>query len=183
MIEFVEDKCSNYQHRTFLNIELSELTLAFAIDYTTAGEKCTLNYARICEKPIIQFTINENGRLDASNKEKIEEAIKFIKDNNITILNIAGNGIYTFNKYGISQDRVNELVTNVIEHLINRGCKIKKIRSGAQTGADEAGLIAGNTFSLETVGFCPKGWRFRDINNNDISSKEEFFKRFNTLDV
>ncbi len=181
MINFVEDKCSNYQHRTFLNIELSEITLVFAIDYTTAGEKCTINYAKICEKPIIQFTINENGRLDASNKEKIEEAIKTIKSNNIGILNIAGNGIYTFNKHGITQERVNELVTNVIGHLLKNGCNIKKIRSGGQTGADEAGLVAGDTFGIETVSFCPKGWRFRTADGEDIQDEQAYKARFKNI--
>ena len=37
MINFVEDTCTNYQHRTFMNIELSDLTLIFVRDISTAG--------------------------------------------------------------------------------------------------------------------------------------------------
>lgn len=63
MIKFIEDTCVNYQHRTFLNIDKSELTIIFAIDLTTAGEKCTLNYCKVCEKPVFVFNVNEKGGL------------------------------------------------------------------------------------------------------------------------
>ena len=35
---------------------------------------------------------------------------------------------------------------------------IKKIISGGQTGADQAGLIVGVALGLETGGWAPKGW-------------------------
>lgn len=37
--------------------------------------------------------------------------------------------------------------------------KLRKIISGGQTGADEAGLVVGKRFGLETGGVMPKGWR------------------------
>ena len=179
MIQFAQDACSNYQHRTFLNIELSEVTLVFAIDTTTAGEKCTKNYANICEKPIFTFVVNENGKLDISNKPEIDKALNHIRDNKLSIVNIAGNGIYTFAKYGITQQRINELVYNLLKYLIDNGCEIKKVRSGGQTGADESGLVAGDKLGIETISFCPKGWRFRTANGKDISDEFLYKARFN----
>lgn len=178
MIEFAQDACSNYQHRTFLNIELSEATLVFAVDLTTPGEKCTKNYASVCEKKLFSFVIGENGRLDNSNRGVLSSALEYIKNNNITILNIAGNGIYTFSAHGITQQRVNELVYNVLKYLIDNGCNLKKVRSGGQTGADEAGLVAGDKLGLETVSFCPKGWRFRTADGKDVKSEELYKARF-----
>lgn len=36
--------------------------------------------------------------------------------------------------------------------------RLKKIISGGQTGADQAGLAAAKFLGLETGGFCPIGW-------------------------
>ena len=178
MINFIEDRCTNYQHRTFLNVDNAEFTLIFAIDLSTAGEKCTLNACRNCERPAAPFLIGKDGKISTDQMSKLETTIQYLKENNCTSLNIAGNGIYTFAKYGITQKRLNELVTNFIYHLISAGCKITSLRSGGQTGADEAGLIAGDRLGLVTTCLCPKGWRFRDINNQDIKSEELFRERF-----
>ena len=37
--------------------------------------------------------------------------------------------------------------------------KLRKIISGGQTGADEAGLVVGKRFGLKTGGVMPKGWK------------------------
>lgn len=46
---------------------------------------------------------------------------------------------------------------------------LKKIRSGGQTGADKAGLLAGQALGLETGGWAPKGWRICLPNGSDGS--------------
>ena len=179
MITFIEDRCRNYQHRTFINADQSQATLAFAIDYTTAGEKCTMNACRNCERPMFMFVINAQGKLGAKeNSEIIEKCKSSLLENNITSINIAGNGIYTFKKFEVTQDRLNDLVTNLLKYLIDSGCKLEKVRSGGQTGADEAGLVAGDRLGLETLCLCPRGWRFRDEYNNDIQSESMFKSRF-----
>lgn len=178
MIEFIEDRCANYQHRTFINADSADVTLAFAIDFTTPGEICTEKACKICEKPIFQLEVNKNGRLNKDEEEEIEELYRYIKTYNCTSINIAGNGIYTFNKYGISQSRINDLVTNVLAHLLERGCNIKEIRSGGQSGADEAGIIAGIRLGINSICLFPKGYRFRDINNKDVKDEKAFKLRF-----
>ena len=40
--------------------------------------------------------------------------------------------------------------------------KLRKIISGGQTGADQAGLRAARQLGLETGGWAPKGWRTED---------------------
>ena len=180
MIKFIEDTCSNYQHRTFLNVDKSELTVIFAIDLTTAGEKCTLNYCKICEKPVFVFNVNERGGLNFEEGGKVAELVNYIYKNKITNINIAGNGIYTFNKHGVTQKRLNELVYNFLNFINTSKWSIKQVRSGGQTGADEAGLIAGDKLGLETTSLCPKGWRFRTADGQDIKSEEQYKARFRT---
>jgi hypothetical protein len=178
MITFIEDRCTNYQHRTFLNVDRAEFTLIFAADLTTAGEKCTLNACRNCERPVASFLIGTDGRISSDQEDKLKTCIEYMKENNVTSINIAGNGIYTFAKFGVTQERLNNLVANFIRHLISTGCNITSLRSGGQTGADEAGLVAGDRLGLITICLCPKGWRFRDINNQDVKSEELFKGRF-----
>lgn len=106
---------------------------------------------------------------------------EYIQKNNINSLNIAGNGIYTFNQDGITQERVNDLVYNVLHYLIEHGCNIQKVRSGGQTGADEAGLVAGERLGLETTSLCPKGWRFRNVKGEDIQDEQAYKARFKNI--
>ena len=178
MIEFIEDRCTNYQHRTFINADSADVTVAFAVDFSTPGEICTEKACKTCERPIFQLKVNENGRLNKEEEEKIEELYRYMQTYSCTSINVAGNGIYTFNKYDITQERVNELVTNIIVYLLERGCKISKVRSGGQSGADEAGIIAAIRLGLDGVCLFPKGWRFRDVNNKDIKDEKEFKNRF-----
>lgn len=178
MIEFIEDRCTNYQHRTFINADSADVTVAFAVDFSTPGEMCTEKACKTCERPIFQLKVNENGRLNKEEEEKIEELYRYIQTYKCTSINIAGNGIYTFNKYGITQGRIDDLVTNVIVHLLERGCKIKELRSGGQSGADEAGMVAALKLNLKGICLFPKGWRFRDVNNKDIKDEKGFKERF-----
>ena len=178
MIEFIEDTNSGYLHRTYLNAKGADATLLFAVDNTTSGEKCTLTACSKYNKKAFAFDINDNGRLGESQQDKINECIKTLKEENLCNLNIAGNGMYTFGKHNIPQERVDELVYNFLKHLIDNGCTIKSVRSGGQTGADEAGLKAGERLGLKTVCLCPRTWRFRGASGIDIADKELFIKRF-----
>lgn len=109
------------------------------------------------------------------------ELVNYIYENKITSINIAGNGIYTFNKYGITQQRINKLVYNFLKFINTGKWSIKQVRSGGQTGADEAGLVAGDKLGLETTSLCPKGWRFRTADGEDIKSEEKYKARFKNI--
>jgi hypothetical protein len=68
--------------------------------------------------------------------------------------------------------------------------QIESIRTGGQTGIDEAGAKAGINLSLPTTILAPKGWTFRDISGQDISNEQQFKARFvkktgtnNTIEV
>ena len=95
-------------------------------------------------------------------------------------LNIAGNGIYTMKgKYTQKQldDFMYELLNKVLSST-KLNTKIESIRSGGQTGFDEAGAKAGIKLGLPTLVLAPKGWIFRNIESKDISDEQLFKDRF-----
>lgn len=170
-ILFLEDNSNSYSHRTYVNAYNADATIAFAADFLTSGEKCTKRAALQANKIYIPIDIFKdiNGVIkDTANK---------LKDCNS--LNIAGNGIATLKRYGVSQEICDEIVFRFLHDLIyNQGCNFTEIRSGGQTGFDESAIKAGIMLGIKTICYCPKGWRFRTIDNVDISSEQEFKKRF-----
>jgi len=98
-------------------------------------------------------------------------------------LNIAGNGIYTLKDYGYTQQQIDEFVYDLLKAVISSpklNVKIGLIRSGGQTGVDEAGAKAGARLGIKTFVLAPKYWAFRDINNRDIKDEQLFKQRFVT---
>lgn len=98
-------------------------------------------------------------------------------------LNIAGNGLYTMRgKY--SQEQVDnftyELLKAVLESPRLKN-KIESIRSGGQTGFDEAGAKAGMRLGIPTTVHAPKGWTFRPEDGKDYSNERAFKERFSGI--
>jgi len=74
---------SGYVKRTWSNVEDSNATIRLAYNFNSPGEKCTLNAIKRYKKPFIDVDLN--------NPQPAESISKWIKDNNIEVLNIAGN--------------------------------------------------------------------------------------------
>lgn len=67
----------------------------------------------------------------------------------------------------------------LLEHRLSKNnIKITGIRSGGQTGIDEAGLKAAIKLGIPALCLAPKGWTFRDINGIDIKDEYLFKSRF-----
>ena len=49
------------------------------------------------------------------------------------------------------------IVTKVVEKLLNNGVNIEEIRSGGQTGVDEAGIIAAQRLGIKNSIVAPRG--------------------------
>ena len=60
------------------------------------------------------------------------------------------------------------------------GISISEVRSGGQTGIDEAGIKAAMSLGIKASILAPQGYRFRNKEGKDVSNKEEFIKRFNS---
>jgi len=80
-----ESKSPYYSDRTNENVRDSDGTLIIVYDKNSPGTKCTIKAANQWNKP--WFLIDCNLKSDTS----IEVVVDWIKENNIHILNVAGN--------------------------------------------------------------------------------------------
>lgn len=182
-IEFIEDQNEGYAPRTRINAS-ADITLAFALDFTTAGEKLTKRCVMEQGKMYIPISKIYYEGWAAIGDVAFESAIRC--KNGITtpkdvVLNIAGNGIYTL-KSRLQQYQVDryvfKFVTQFVSFLQVSELNVVTIRSGGQTGFDEAGLKAAQKLNIPAICLAPKGWKFRNIAHRDISDEQEFKERF-----
>lgn len=172
LLKIKEHSSDKYTPRTYYNAKSADLTVAFAVNLNTAGEKCTHKAAG---DKYIGFLLN-----DESDTVKIAfDLFNTIKKNNVKSLNIAGNGIYTLSQYGCDQDFINYFVYNIIAK-VHEHYKIEKIYTGGQTGVDLAGAVAGYLLNINTEVTLPLGYiqRFENkidvkMNQNDILNQIE----------
>ena len=195
-----EDSAISYLSRTKQNAEWSDVTIALGEDLTTAGELQTAKFAG-AEVEEVEKTNSRGEKYTTVSKvidpkkgkyvgidlnkttsaETIAEEIykqiieRGLPKDNIK-LNIAGNGIYTLKS---DQSVYDSLMEEVLKKLQEKGITIEEVRSGGQTGIDEAGVKAALSLGIKASILAPKGYRFRDKNNEDIKNKEAFIKRFN----
>ncbi len=173
-----------YQQRTAENANAPDVTFtfAFAVDFSTYGERAT---AKAAGDSIVQTDIPvlPEGGVDLSRKA-VETAARGIAESlpdeylkgEPCGLNIAGNGIYTLGSKGVTQDQADEFVTRVLDSLRQKGMDIQSIRSGGQTGIDEAGAVAGVVLGIPTTVHTTKDWAFRGTDNKDVRKDEAAFK-------
>lgn len=170
-----------YPQRRKENIDLSDATIAFATDFTTAGEKGTKRDAGKKYNRVKLYDAKDryDGTL-IKDDEDIEAIVKRYKGKGPIKLNIAGNGIYTFKSY--TQEDLNSGITGIIRYLIEEGIEISEIRSGGQTGIDEAGIIAAQRLGIPAVVHGTKDWAFRGKDNKDVKGDEKAYKARFVLD-
>lgn len=161
-IELKAHADSGYAARTGENARGAGLTVAFAEDFTTAGERLTRKMAgaRFVAIPLRQH------------KDKAAQALlRAMHEHGATSLNVAGNGIYTLTEYGWTQAGVNQKVHAVLEQ-VHQVLPLTFIRSGGQTGVDTAGLVAGLVLNVPVLGLYPQGFRRRLANGTDVPGTE-----------
>lgn len=154
MINIREHTSSSYAPRTWHNAAQG-VTLAIAVDFSTAGERLTTKAAQ--KNGIVHLDARNfaTGWLPAA-----RELYKALKEADCRVINVAGNGIYTYSKHGFDQVDVNRMVQLVLAQ-VHLYWTIKHIVSGGQTGSDLAGLIAAAKLDIECTGMWPKGYKMR----------------------
>ena len=183
-ITFIESPHKDYRSRTVANAQAADVTIAMATDFTTAGEKQTVKaaegrYVAVEMRPprIVAGPV-EQGRIAAG---LVHEALKekgLLKDGGISI-NFAGNGLHSLSKAGVTQKHVDAYAVALLSTLVrDYGVKVTSVRSGGQTGMDEAGAKAGVAMGVPTTVLAPAGWKFRDKDGRDISNEAAFKERF-----
>jgi hypothetical protein len=78
-----------YKERTYANVRDSDGTIRLASNFSSPGEICTLDAINKFKKPYLDISLN----IDPNNnrEDEISKIIKFVLDNKISILNVAGN--------------------------------------------------------------------------------------------
>lgn len=175
---FVEEPTNGYRNRTIKNAK-ADATIAFAIDFNTAGERLTKNSVIQQGKKYIPIDTNNPEITDTL----VESIVSQLNEVNAKSINIAGNGIYTLkDKY--TQEQVDNYVYELLSRVLNSPnlkTPIATIRSGGQTGYDEAGIKAAQRLGIVNGILAPKGWAFRDINGKDIYDEQAFKSRFSLI--
>ncbi|MNR71803.1 putative molybdenum carrier [compost metagenome] len=159
-----EHASSDYGPRTGENARGADVTVAFATDFSTAGERLTERVAGRRKYVGIAY---------GSDIEKAaDELAQFMAASGAKTLNVAGNGIYTLTRQGITQAMADRWVYEVLKRVHER-IGLTAIRSGGQTGVDTSGLVAGMALGIPVTGLYPKGFRRRLENNRDVTSDEQ----------
>jgi hypothetical protein len=161
-----------YRRRTIENANWSDITIALAQNFRTAGENLTKNSAG--SKYASADLLPESNDASAIAENLYNQIKAKGKTSNLKI-NIAGNGIYSMEQ---SQSYYNDLVTQILEKLQDKGITISEIRSGGQTGIDEAGIIAAQRLGIPNEVHSTANFMFRDKSGKDISDEQAFKDRF-----
>ncbi len=161
-----EHKSASYAPRTYHNAASADVTIALAVDHTTAGEKCTQKAVAAAKSWIL--------KLDPNNKSinSARAMCHFLKHRDARTINVAGNGIYTWAKEGWTQERINAYLVCALK-LVHTHHPIDKIVSGGQTGTDIAGAVAAVKLGIDCVLTYPKGFKMRFEDGKDVEMSEE----------
>lgn len=174
----------NYQKRTYENANAEDVDFTFqfkAVD--SYGERSTEKAAGDSCLPIeLPF---KDGKLDLS-KKAVSEAVNAIMgmlpeeffNGTSCGVNLAGNGIYTLNSNGmsVSQNDIDVFVSAVFAGLKEKGFDLISLRSGGQTGVDEAAVAVAHTLDIPVTIHGTADWRFRPVDGKDVSGNEHAFK-------
>jgi hypothetical protein len=83
-----------YPPRTALNVSDSDGTVRFAHNFGSTGERCTLNAITKFKKPYLDIHVEVQIRRMCCEyviAHAVDELIEFIRENNVKVLNVAGN--------------------------------------------------------------------------------------------
>ncbi len=178
MIKIDQTKSDKYPPRTYHNAKAADLTVAFAIDFNTSGEKLTKKAAG---DKYISVDITKSAITDAQILFN-----KIYMKRNLWTLNIAGNSLNTFTKYRSLQDEsiwsqelINKYIYTIIK-FVHEQYPILKIVSGGQTGVDFAGGVAANKLGIDCTMTFPAGYLQRGLDGIDHTNIEsDIYDRIN----
>jgi len=180
MIKFLQHSSTQYPPRTYENAS-ADATIAFAFNFNTPGEVLTRDSVKVQTKLYIPVSasILGNEKLISIKAESISNTLM---DHKVSVLNIAGNQLATCYKQGYTQGEIDNFVVHFLKMVFTHPRFDNKylhlIRSGGQSGFDEAGLKAAVRLGIPALCLCPRGWKFADVNGKTICDEQQFKNRF-----
>lgn len=181
-----------YQKRTYENATADDVdfTIGMAVDFSTYGERATAKAAGDSFLKVDIPLLPDRGGIDLSRKavsavvsDIVDALPDDILDGDPCGVNLAGNGLYTLVKSGVTQEQANRFATMVLAGLREQGVNIVSTRSGGQSGMDLAGTAASMALGIPTTVHAPNGWVFRDSDIRDMSGEKAFKERFDGIDL
>ena len=192
-IRFTKSVSGDYYLRTRTNAN-ADATIAIAVDFDSAGEKLTKRMVEKQKKLYVPVDYNGEDYATDEQVNAVVTALNKIKHGDISV-NIAGNGIYTLHEKGFGDQNKIDAYTEDLLQRVSEHKDLKKsiisVRSGGQTGFDEAGAKAGRNLGIPTEVHAPSRWRLREVDETNkekgyknVYDKEKYFKdRFKEVDV
>ncbi len=108
LFDMEEYEVHSYKARTWANVHQSDGTIRFAWDFDSPGEKCTLSGIRRHKKPYIDVPIDKDEPIIYASH--LEQFSRWLKDNDIKVLNVAGNA---HNKWSGMQSYTSRFLSTV----------------------------------------------------------------------
>lgn len=175
MIVVREHDSPEYRPRTKYNADSADLTLAFAVNFNTGGERLTRKLAKhICSIPLTYC--NVPGIRENTINDAVRQIVDKLTELNGCVLNIAGNGIYNLVPVGISQDDVTMFIYDILMR-VEAQHEILYIHTGGQTGADIGGASAAYALGIPVEVTLPKGYIQRHEDKIDRPHTREDIER------
>ena len=159
-INVLEHSSDKYPPRTYHNASNADLTIAFAIDFDTAGERLT---ERAAKGKYLRVIINQPD---------FDSITSYISNYQPKIINIAGNSEKRFTDKLIPLTYVRDVIKCVITY-ISSICRPLIILSGGQTGADIIGASVAHELGIATEVMLPRGYVQRDKNGRDAQHSKD----------
>lgn len=186
-IKFVASKAPGYPSRTFANAAMADVTIDFSM--APIGSGGTRGLTRIAAekagKVYINVPVSDSGFDPAVAAKIITNAVKRASLKVLAVtgpfsVNFAGHEL---GKMSIPQAEIDRLVEQTLrmvqfELSASQGNVIKSVRSGGQTGFDEAGIKAGVVLGVPTEILAPRDWNYRPAQTDVIGDEAGFKARF-----
>lgn len=159
MLVIKETVSNKYPPRTYLNAKSADVTLAFAIDLDTAGERLT---RRAAGNKYKGFLLTEDD------KDITADTLTFLSVRNANSVNIATN----LAKAGISQESIDNRIFTILER-VTQVQTVRKVYCGGQTGVDIAAAKAAYRLGIPLEINMPKGFVQRNAQGKDFINTQE----------
>ena len=161
----------SYPRRTERNAAAAPVTLSYAADHATPGERKTASAVKAAGGVLV----SDEGQ---SNEQVAARLVESLKATSATSLNVSGNAMPAWKKAGISQDTVNQNVYDILKIVKTQYPQLSTIVSGGQTGTDIAGSVAAAALGLNADVHMPDGYRQRDENDKDVRNTPQDIENY-----
>ena len=178
----MESYSPKFHDRTVENARWADFTVAFAVDFTSPGERLT---ATAAGNEYLPFDLPHDGagledyalrrRMAIILSHRLESMTEPVR------LNVAGSTAAELARHGISQEQADAFVTDGLGRAVDEGLRIQELRTGGQSGIDEAGTKAALALGIPASQVVPRGFLYLDESGKPHWNRDSFLSRFDGI--